>query len=207
MKIKKEYVALCDWCKKKFSPTVYQRSKKRKGSSIFCSKKCTNKFNSERQKGSKNSFYGKKHTKEFIEKFRKSVTKTGKSKNANGYITINVCENYPNGILEHRKIVQDHIGRELSSNEIVHHINGIRDDNRIENLQIMTPSEHTKLHNKDKNRRWKQKKEKFIQCVACNKKRKVKQWEKTKYCSKQCYLNNQHTRAKKYERLIHEKAS
>lgn len=51
---------------------------------------------------------------------------------------------------EHRKIVEDYIGRKLSSNEIVHHKNGNKSDNRIENLQIMTLAEHTSLHFKGK---------------------------------------------------------
>jgi hypothetical protein len=50
------------------------------------------------------------------------------------------------GIREHRLIMENKIGRKLHRWEFVHHINGIRNDNRIENLQIMTPSEHTKLH-------------------------------------------------------------
>lgn len=38
------------------------------------------------------------------------------------------------------------MGRKLESNEVVHHINGNTKDNRIENLEVMTRSEHAKLH-------------------------------------------------------------
>lgn len=43
-------------------------------------------------------------------------------------------------------IMEKHIGRSLTSNEIVHHINENPLDNRIENLMIMSPSEHVKHH-------------------------------------------------------------
>lgn len=51
-------------------------------------------------------------------------------------------------ILLHRVIVENNIGRLLTAEEVVHHINHDRKDNRIENLQVMTQSEHASLHSK-----------------------------------------------------------
>lgn len=45
----------------------------------------------------------------------------------------------------HRWIMEKHLGRKLSRNEVVHHINGDPQDNRIENLKLMNQSEHMKL--------------------------------------------------------------
>jgi hypothetical protein len=48
-------------------------------------------------------------------------------------------------IREHRFIMEQHLGRKLTSNDHVHHINGNERDNRIENLQVLSNSEHQKL--------------------------------------------------------------
>lgn len=58
-------------------------------------------------------------------------------------------------VMEHVYIMEQHIGRLLEDNECVHHINFDRADNRIDNLRLMTKSEHMSYHSK---LRWQNKK-------------------------------------------------
>lgn len=82
-----------------------------------------------------------------------------KKRRKDGYIAL-YYPSHPNStkdgyIMEHIYIMENHIGRSLKSDEVVHHINRIRDDNRIENLKLMTFKEHASLHMKE---RWAKKK-------------------------------------------------
>jgi len=68
---------------------------------------------------------------------------------SSGYVRV-WCPGHPAAhaygyALEHRKVVMD-AGVEIPDGWHVHHVNGVKDDNRIENLQVLSASEHESSH-------------------------------------------------------------
>jgi hypothetical protein len=51
-----------------------------------------------------------------------------------GYLRIHLADG--RRIMEHVHVMEQHLGRRLEENENVHHRNGLRDDNRLENLEL-----------------------------------------------------------------------
>ena len=50
----------------------------------------------------------------------------------------------------HRIIMEKHLGRRLSRTEIIHHIDGDRTNNSLDNLEVMTRAAHARHHRKGK---------------------------------------------------------
>lgn len=98
-------------------------------------------------------------TRQFTDKHKKNMSKgrlrwseknsSGTSLKPNGYIEMTTGVN--KGRLEHIVIMEGVMGRKLNKNECVHHKDGNRSNNAIDNLRVMTRSDHAKLHGKENN--------------------------------------------------------
>ena len=133
---------ICEYCKKEFFVYPY-----REKTAKFCSKKC-----------GCLSKTGEKH----------NAFKNGRIKIKLGYIMIRINKKY---IYEHRFIMEKHINRKLKKFEVVHHKNGDKTDNRIENLIILNKKEHDKYETK---KRWEKNSKSFNTIKTHTKEAKIK---------------------------------
>ena len=84
------------------------------------------------------------------------VWKGGRWKSSDGYVNVRIYQDDPlysmadqyGYIFEHRLVMARHLNRCLFSKEVVHHKNGVRDDNRLENFELMFRGKHMTEHSK-----------------------------------------------------------
>lgn len=131
---------------------------------ITCSIECASILKSSYMKGALNHQFG-------LIGDQNSSFKGNTIRSNFGYI-LEYCPNHPrphdksmkgSRVLQHRLIIErnyklfdENLFEKINDFIVlkqeydVHHINEIKDDNRLENLQILTRSEHTKLHNEQR---------------------------------------------------------
>lgn len=106
-----------------------------------------------------------------------------------GYKHINV-----NGerVYEHRYVMEKHLGRKLTFNETIHHIDGNKSNNKRKNLELLSRSDHTRQNPL----KHKVSLSKFKVCIGCNNNfyrkdsKTLPQFRNKKYCCHKCYLSN-----------------
>lgn len=124
---------ICPICGKSFRPSQWKV--------ITCSKDCASKYKSLINKKEKPIWDG-------IEK--KNMWNYSQIVDNNGYLYA-MCPQHPKSLSTgyvylHRLIVENYLGRILKDDEVIHHKDFNRKNNSIENLLVLSQSEHSKLH-------------------------------------------------------------
>jgi hypothetical protein len=129
----------CKWCGNEIPYKINPSSKK---PYVFCSRSCNGKNKSWK----------------------------GGVINCHGYMMIHSpshpMANAKNYVYIHRMLMAEKIGRILTKKDIVHHINGNKLDNRIENLALLTESQHNGLHGVEHAKKYLHKQYSHI-CKSC----------------------------------------
>lgn len=181
-------IVKCDVCDKEY---LIKLSKALKAKHHFCSKKCLDYYYKKTWIETRCSQCGKKIKKRQCEIRNDNVFCNKKCESEyrsynnspkswrGGYISKTTGYRYIsyNGkqIEEHRLVMMNHLRRKLKTTEHIHHKNGNKTDNRIENLLLTTNKEHKKYH----------KRENTVVCAVCG---EVKKHHARGLCDT-CYHN------------------
>lgn len=163
IRINKKFTVKCLKCQKEFKICAFEL---REGRGKYCSRQCSPKLKKGHHLnlGKKLSILHRQHLSEARLKSEKVRGKNhwnwrgGYWKMGKGYILI-LKPDHPGAnirgyVFEHRLIMEQNLGRFLTKNEVVHHINHKKSDNRIENLMLLSSTEHKSLEAKN---RWNKK--------------------------------------------------
>src|SRR3990172_7004837 len=120
---------------------------------------------------------------------RRKVQYTGRFTRSDGYVAVRIG---PEFLLEHRVVMARHIGRDLGKREHVHHRNGIKSDNRLENLELLTIEQHAKLHHRGiEIETWHR-----VKCLSCGKHFQRRKCQTALhpycFCSRECFNQGCH---------------
>lgn len=140
----------------------------------FCNRSCISKYYMNKN----HPFKGKHHTEESKQKMSKKLKgkvlseerkqnlsnafkgeksyrwKGGKTRHGGGYVLINTGDNNKRQELEHYLVMEQALGRPLKRTEVIHHIDGDKTNNKMENLKLCSgQSEHARINplSRDKN--------------------------------------------------------
>ena len=144
---KNRVMATCKVCGKEFEAMARDVGL---GRSFLCSKDCSGKWYTENYSGENNAHFGEEFTDEHRQKIGeahsgdKNYNWHGGVKIQNGYVMVS---NGDGGYKQdHRIVAEKALGRPLRKDEVVHHINGDKADNRNCNLLICDRGYHQWLH-------------------------------------------------------------
>ena len=81
----------------------------------------------------------------------------GKRNTSNGYIQV-LIKDHPRSdscgyVMEHIVVMEKLTGKHITQEDVVHHINGNKKDNRPENLMVMSFGEHSAFHNRQRSKK------------------------------------------------------